>query len=77
LDEEVEEEDSKKVTSNPEIQFKDFVNCDDLLTTARMTTEETCNAADKEDKAAESEEEVDEESPIPSFWGVVSRFEAV
>jgi hypothetical protein len=54
------------------------VSCDDdLLTTARMTIEEMCSAADKEDKAAESEEEVNEESPIPSFWVAVSRFEAV
>jgi hypothetical protein len=30
-EEEVEEEDWRKVTSNPEVQFKNFVNCDDDL----------------------------------------------
>jgi hypothetical protein len=49
LAEGLDEGDWKKVTSNPEIQFKIFVNCDDdLLTTARMTIEETCSVADKE-----------------------------
>jgi hypothetical protein len=44
----------KKVTSNQEIQFKDFVNCDDdLLTTPRMTIEEICCAAGKEDSCRE------------------------
>jgi hypothetical protein len=53
------------------------MNCDDdLLITARMTTKETHSAADKEDKAAESDEQVDEESLIPSFGKAVSWFEA-
>jgi hypothetical protein len=68
----------RMLTSNPEIQFKDFVNCDDdLLTIVRMTIEEICSAAGEGDKAAESEEEVNEESLIPSFGKAVSRFEAV
>jgi hypothetical protein len=75
-DEEVEEEDWNKVTSNPYIQFKYFVNCDDdLLITARMIIDEICSVAVKEDKAAESEE-VSEESPVPSFQEAVSVFEA-
>jgi hypothetical protein len=51
--EEEAEEDWKMVTSNPEIQFKHSVNCNDLPTRARMTTEETCSAADKEDSCTE------------------------
>jgi hypothetical protein len=44
------------------------LNCDDdFLTIARMTIKEICSADDKEDKAAENEEEFDEESWIPSF----------
>jgi hypothetical protein len=55
----------KKVTSNPEIIFRDFVNCaHDLLTIARMTTEEICSAANKENKASESEVEVEETSVL-------------
>jgi hypothetical protein len=47
VDEEVEE-DWKKVSPNPETQFKDFVNCDDdVLTRAKVITEEICSAADK------------------------------
>jgi hypothetical protein len=41
-----------------------------------MTTEEMCSTDDKEDKAAESEEEVNEESPIPSSGKAVSGCEA-
>jgi hypothetical protein len=71
----VKEQNWKKVTSNPEIKFKDFANCDDLLTTAKMI-DKTCSAAGKEDKASDSEEEVDK-SPIPSSGEAVPRFEAV
>jgi hypothetical protein len=46
------------------------------MMTSRMTIEEICSAADKEYKAAESEE-VNEESPIPSFGETVSGFEAI
>jgi hypothetical protein len=46
----------KKATSNPEIKLKNFVNCDDdLSTTAWMTTQGICSAAAKGDKAAECE----------------------
>jgi hypothetical protein len=40
-----EEEDWKKVTSDPKIQSKDFVRCDyDLFMTARMAIGEICSA---------------------------------
>jgi hypothetical protein len=72
------EKDWKKVTSNPGTQCKDFVNCDDNpSTTARMTIQEIHRAADKDDKAADSQEAVSAESPIPSFEMAVSGFEAV
>jgi hypothetical protein len=44
---------------------------------AKMTTEEICSAADKENKAADSEGEVNEESQIPSLGEAVSGFEVV
>lgn len=63
----------KKATLNTEIQFKDFLNCDDnLLTTARMTTQEICSAVNKQDKAAQSEQRVSNVWPIPSYGKAVS-----
>jgi hypothetical protein len=42
-----------------------------------MTIGEICSAADKEGKAADSEEEVSEESLIPSLGEAVSGFDVV
>jgi hypothetical protein len=44
------------VASNPEIQFKHFMNYNDFRTIARMTNEEICSGANKEYRAAPSEE---------------------
>jgi hypothetical protein len=56
------------------------MNCDDNeLTTERLSINKICDAEEKtkEDEGVDSEEEVEEEVPIPTFGEAISGFEAV
>jgi hypothetical protein len=74
-EDDVREEDWRKLSS--EIDFSDFVICDDdVLTTSRPSIEDMCDAAegDMENKDAESDEEVAELTPVPTFGEAVAGF---
>jgi hypothetical protein len=77
-EDDIREEDWRKLSS--EIDFSDFVICDDdVLTTSRLSIEDVYNAAEKdmENKDAESDEEVEEVTPVPTFGEAVAGFEVV
>jgi hypothetical protein len=77
-EDDVGEEDWRKLSS--EIDFSDFVICDDDdLTTSGLSIEDMCDAAEKdmENNDAESDEEVEEVTPVPTFGEAVAGFEAV
>jgi hypothetical protein len=67
-----------KLTFNSDIHFTDSVNCDDILTAARLGIDKICDAAkkDKEEKGIDSEE-VEEVTLIPMSGEAVVAFEAV
>jgi transcription antitermination factor NusG len=77
-DYDVKEEDWRKLSS--EIDFSDFVICDDdVFTTLRLSIEDVCDAAEKdvENKAAEKDEEVEEVTPVPAFGEAVAGFDDI
>jgi hypothetical protein len=77
-EDDVREEDWRKLSY--EIDFSNSVICDDdVLTTSRLSIEDMCDAAEKymENKDAESDEEVEEVTPVPTFGEAVAGFEAV
>jgi hypothetical protein len=72
-DEKAEEEDWKKV-SNQAVTFTEFVNCDNVMTTALLSVEDIGDAASEDKDVREESDDLDEEHPV-LFGEAVAAFE--